>query len=116
MSLAFLGRFFRRQSSLPWKLVAHRYRRWFKAELAGNLHNKRRGDEATYKLHLAGRCAFCGLEFTHGERITWMPDHQRGYCDSCRDEIDAAERREREQEAAMDGYALRGVSRKDFYR
>lgn len=115
---------FRRGPSTPgtsgrfqaaWRLAAARYRRWFRAELAGNLFNKRRGDQATYKLHLTGRCAFCGQPFDELETIVWIPGWHRGYCLGCRDEIDAAERAEAEAEAKVDVYARHGVARKDFY-
>ena len=103
-------------SSLPWRRAASRYRCWFKAELSGSLKNKRARDQAVYALHLAGRCLFCGEPFWQGERVTWLPAHRRGYCDSCRDELEAAERHEEEAEANVDVYARRGVARKDFYR
>ena len=102
--------------TLPWKSVAHRLRRWFKAELAGSLRNKRDRDQAVYRLWLVGLCAFCGSEFGHGEEVIWMPDHHRGYCLPCRDSIDASEREEAELEARAGPYAVRGVAKGDFYR
>lgn len=103
-------------TTLPWKAVSKRLKRWFKAELSGNLFNKRRGDEAVYKLWLVGRCVFCGEEFGQAEEVIWMPDHRRAYCLPCRDSIDASEREEAELERRMGPYAVRGVAKGDFYR
>jgi len=99
-----------------WKAVATRYRRWFLAELAGNLHNKRDRDQKAMALWLTGRCLFCNQEFRHGETVVWLPAHRRAYCFECRDSIDAEERDEAEREAKAGEYVTHGVAKGGFYR
>jgi hypothetical protein len=101
--------------SRHWHLVALRYRRWFRSELAGNLFNKRRGDQATFKLWLVGRCVFCDRPFGELEEVIWIPAHRRGYCLPCRDSILAEEKDEADREARSGPYVTLGVPKKDFY-
>lgn len=112
-----------KRNTLPWKRSAKLLRRKVRAWQATSagwrgecMEAERQVRKLEEKLELTNRCAFCGVEFGHGETILWMPDFRRGYCTACRDEIDAAEREEREREAKAGEYGTRGVAKGDFYR
>lgn len=120
-ALACLKEFFRRPPSTPdtppglgraWKAVACRYRRWFKAELAGSLHLKRDHDAKGNRVWLLEHCAFCDFRVSEGAHY-WLESMKRYYCQDCKDRLDAEDQAEAEAMVG-DKFAVRGVNRKDF--
>ena len=117
--LAWLLAAFARRRWLVW--LALRYRRWFQAENSGS-HKLKLALEAEVQKRIdLRRCHQCGKTLSEGW-VWHSKAHHADRCQGCQVKAEISDRvaveiSERlEAELPGDKYAVRGVSRKDFYR